>query len=449
MNTTPNHASDSTPDAPRKFLVGVLEAFTPPAWLARDDREFGLDSWASGEHYVYAAQRMEAAKLDFVFYHDTLAVQRNADGDMTPALKWSATAPAHDPLHLLPVLAHATEHIGLIGTASTTYDHPFRLARAFSTMDSIAGGRIGWNIVTSFEEGAAANFGVDTRGHDERYERADEFVTVAKRLWEAWEPDAVVADLATDTFVDGSKVHSVDHVGKYYRSRGPLNTQRSPQGSPMLAQAGQSEQGREFAAKHAEFVFTVDAGSVESAKAYRDDIRARAAKHGRDPDDVKVIFGLEVNFTREGADEEERAAVTDAQFGSQLEWWSSTVNLDLSRLPLDEPFPVDTPPSGIHGLFQTLVDRSREGLTIRETIMRFIRGTSNFEGTPEEVAQQIIDFMAAVGGDGVMISRVWMHNAQFLDDMTERLLPALQRAGVTRTEYEPGQTLRQRVLGHD
>ncbi|HWH25989.1 MAG TPA: NtaA/DmoA family FMN-dependent monooxygenase [Pseudolysinimonas sp.] len=433
------------------FALGLLHSFTPPAWLSTDDRLHGGDWW-NGRYFVETAQRLEAACLDFMFFHDTQAVQRRADGSMAPALRWAATAPAHDPLVLLPILAYETRHIGLIGTASTTFNNPYQLARTFGTLDNIANGRIGWNIVTSYESDAALNFGMDALpGRENRYDRADDFLDVTSKLWTAWEPDAVIADLETDTYVDGSKVHDVNHEGPFYKSKGPLNVMRSPQGVPYLAQAGASERGREFAAQHAEMVFSIAAGSIDEAREFRDDIRARAAAHGRDPDDIKVVYGCNVTFLPDDWDPNEPLPVTAAQFGSQLEWYSSALGIDLSLFPLDEPFPADTPPptAAIRTMFDMLVETGKNGMTLREAITAATkpRNPAGFRGTPEQVAEQMIEFMAGVGGDGIMISREWDYNALFLDNLTERLVPALQRAGATRTDYVEGATLRESMRG--
>ncbi|HWI22994.1 MAG TPA: NtaA/DmoA family FMN-dependent monooxygenase [Baekduia sp.] len=427
------------------FALGILQSFTPPAWLASDDRLHGGDWW-DGDYYVETTKRLEDAEFDFVFYHDTLAVQRRSDGSMDAALRWAATAPAHDPLCLLPVLGRATDRIGLLGTASTTFSNPYQVARTFSTLDSLTRGRIGWNIVTSFEGDAAANFGLDVLpDHSERYDRADEFVEVTKKLWNAWEEGAVIADLESDTYVDASKVHSVDHVGKHFRSRGPLNTQRSPQVVPFLAQAGASPRGRDFAAKHAEFVFAVPGIDVDAAREIREDLRRRAELAGRDPDDLMVVFGCNVAFEPDDWDPEVPVPVTDAQFYSQLEWWSASINFDLATLPLDEPIPADLPGAGITSMFQTLAEMGRMGKTLRQSIESFAKSRGGFRGTPEQVAGQMMDFMDAVGGDGIMLTREWEYNAAFLDAATDRMAPALVKAGVIGTETRTGNTLRARM----
>ncbi|HWI21653.1 MAG TPA: NtaA/DmoA family FMN-dependent monooxygenase [Baekduia sp.] len=428
----------------RPFVLGTLESFTVPAWLAAEDRLHGED-WSSGRYFVEKAKRLEAAKLDFMFFLDTLAVRRRSDGSLAGALTHAATAPQHDPLPLISMLAGTTAHIGLVATASTTFYNPYQLARTFSTIDSLSGGRAGWNIVTSYERGEALNFGVELPDHDERYDRADEFLDLAKQLWAAWDPDAVVADIEAETYIDPDKVRSVDFVGRYYRSAGPLNTIRSPQGMPFLAQAGASPRGRDFAAKHAELTFVLPTDSFDDSKAARDDIRARAQRFGRDPGEISVIYGFNVIFERDGWDQDVPPQVTDAQIGAVLEQMSQGFDIDLSAFPLDQALPTDLPPSGVTSMFERLIEMARRGLTLRESLAAFSKpgDSTSLRGTPEQVAEQMIGFVDEVGGDGIMITNEMATNAAFLDDLTERLVPALREAGAIRHDYLPGATFRE------
>ncbi|HWI21936.1 MAG TPA: NtaA/DmoA family FMN-dependent monooxygenase [Baekduia sp.] len=428
------------------FVLGTLESFTVPAWLATQDRLHGQD-WPSGRYHMEKAKRLEAAKLDFMFFLDTLAVRRRSDGSLAGALAHAATAPQHDPLPLISMLAGSTESIGLIATASTTFYNPYQLARTFSTIDSLSGGRAGWNIVTSYEQGEALNFGIELPDHDERYDRADEYLELVKQLWAAWEPDAVVADLEAETYIDPDKVRSVDFVGRYYRSRGPLNTIPSPQGMPFLAQAGASPRGRDFAAKHAELTFALPGDSFEDSRAVRDDIRARAQRFGRSPEEISVVYGFNVIFESDGWNPGGRPEITDAQIGAVLEQMSQGFDLDLSAFPLDEPLPTDLPPSGVTSMFERLMDTARRGVTLRETLAAFTKpgDSTSLRGTPEQVAEQMIEFMDEVGGDGIMITNEMATNAAFLDNLTERLVPALRAAGAVRRDYLRGATFRESV----
>ncbi|HWI21053.1 MAG TPA: NtaA/DmoA family FMN-dependent monooxygenase [Baekduia sp.] len=442
----PRSQRKTSTNGSRPFVLGTLESFTVPAWLATQDRLHGED-WSSGRYFVEKAKRLEAAKLDFMFFLDTLAVRRRSDGSLAGALAHAATAPQHDPLPLISMLAGSTEHIGLIATASTTFYNPYQLARTFSTIDSLSGGRAGWNIVTSYEQGEALNFGIELPDHDERYDRADEYLELVQKLWAAWDPDAVVADLDTDTYIDPDKVRVVDFVGRYYRSAGPLNTIRSPQGTPFLAQAGASPRGRDFAAKHAELTFALPTDSFEDSKAARDDIRARAKRFGRSPDDISVVYGFNVIFEPDGWDPAVPPQITDAQIGAVLEQMSQGFDIDLSAFPLDQPLPTDLPPSGVESMFERLIETARRGLTLRETLAAFSKpgDSTSLRGTPEQIAEQMLEFMDEVGGDGIMITGEMASNAAFLDNLTERLVPALRAAGAIRSDYVPGATFRESV----
>ncbi|MDE1996845.1 MAG: NtaA/DmoA family FMN-dependent monooxygenase, partial [Rhizobiaceae bacterium] len=236
-----------------------------------------LDYWAD------IARRAEAGGFDALFLGDVLALQEGAARHLADAM---------DPFIILSALAAVTSRIGLIGTASTTFDHPFHLARRFASLDHISGGRAGWNIVTSSNPLEAHNFGLDGMpDHAERYARADDVVEAVKKLWNSWEKDAQIADQAGGHYLDPAKVHAVDHSGPYVRSKGPLNVPRSPQGRPVLAQAGSSEAGREFAAHHADIVFTVQS-SLDDAKQFYAEMKARAAAAGRDPESLRIMPGI-------------------------------------------------------------------------------------------------------------------------------------------------------------
>ncbi|HWH25131.1 MAG TPA: NtaA/DmoA family FMN-dependent monooxygenase [Pseudolysinimonas sp.] len=435
----------------KKFSIGTLQQFSDPYW-GRADYPADAPDWTTGQSFIDQARQLEEAKFDYVFFLDVQAVVRDTQGSMEAALKVASTAP--DPMYLLPLLAQATRHIGLIATASTTFYSPFMLARAFSTLDSIARGRVGWNIVTSYEEHEAKNYGLtETLPHAERYERADEFVEVARKLWESWEPDAVIRDLETMTYTDASRVHSVDHVGKYFRSQGPLVTSPSPQRVPFLAQAGASPRGRDFAAKHAELTFVNSAGvSTDDLKAARDDIRARAVSAGRNPDDINVTFSFLQQFLPDDFDQSLPVPISQQAYEFALLAMCQTLNLDLTAFPADEPFPVDTPPSGVTSMFENMIGASKRGLTLREAVTeQFVgvdpkmpaRDAPGFHGTPEQVADKALEFMDAVGGDGIMLTGDIGSGDAFTERVTERFMPRLRAGGAIREDYVDGMTLRE------
>ncbi|HWI21565.1 MAG TPA: NtaA/DmoA family FMN-dependent monooxygenase [Baekduia sp.] len=429
------------------FKLGVFASFGPPSWQAPNNRLHGGDWW-DGQVYVDLARRLEAAKLDFLFFEDTAAVSRAAGGSMAADLKFKVTAPKHDPWPLLPMLAQATEKIGLIATGSTTFYEPYQLARMVATVDNLTGGRIGWNIVTSYEDEAAQNYGMDAiPPHDERYARADEFVQVAQKLWGAWAPDAMIRDEASNTYTDPDKVRSVDHVGEFFKVRGPLNVIPSPQGSPVLVQAGASTQGRKFAGKHAEIVFAIG-GDIENMQTTRADVRAQAVAAGRDPDDVKVLFAAWVQFLPDDHDPSKPLKLTDAQLQYEVAYWSAHTSVDLAQYPVHEPLPQEAGLDDPTHALDHFLDMSKQGHSIADvlSIMKYGTGENGYIGTPESVADHMISVMEEVGGDGFMLIGTDILTPEYLDKVTERLVPRLQAAGVVQTEYT-GDTFRERLGG--
>src|SRR6266700_503942 len=272
-----------------KFHLGWFMNFTPPDWqsdLASPD----VAKWPNGRFYVDMARNLERACFDYIMIEDTVMVADAYGGTMEGSLKNSVFAPKHDPIPLAVLIAAKTSRLGVVATMSTSFYPPYLLARLASTVDSIAGGRFGWNIVSSAEDRAAQNFGLDALPeHDERYNVADEYFDLVNLLWESWEADAVMMDRETGTYADHAKVHTIDFEGKYFKSRGPLNTIPSPQHKPTFVQAGASPRGRQFAARAADCIIAIGNG-VASMKEYRDDIRARMTAIGRDPDHCKVLF---------------------------------------------------------------------------------------------------------------------------------------------------------------
>jgi 3,4-dihydroxy-2-butanone 4-phosphate synthase/GTP cyclohydrolase II len=289
------------------------------------------------------AQAMEKACFDYIMIEDTLMVSEAYGGNSEVYLKYATMAPKHDPAPLAAIMAAATAKMGVVATMSTTFYPPFLLARLCSTLDSIAEGRFGWNIVTSGEDGSAQNFGMDKLAeHDLRYDIADEYVDLVCQLWDSWEPDAVIRDRETNTYADFKKVHAINFAGKYFKSRGPLNTVRSPQGRPVFVQAGGSPRGRQFASKSADSIIAV-ANGVAGMKAYRDDVRARAEAQGRNPDDIKVLFVVSpvLGTAEEEALARKKASAEDPAFFEQsLASISSVTDIDFSQFDLDEPLPL-------------------------------------------------------------------------------------------------------------
>jgi FMN-dependent oxidoreductase (nitrilotriacetate monooxygenase family) len=392
------------------------------------------------DYYADIARTAERATIDSLFLADGLSAGRR-----------SGARGGLEPLTLLSALAAVTERIGLIATASTTFTDPYTLARAFASLDHISGGRAGWNIVTSADTEAAANFGRDPVAHDARYRRAHEYLEVATGLWDSWEDDARVLDKASGTAVDGDKVHELNHVGAEFQVRGPLNTPRPPQGYPLLVQAGSSEDGKEFAARWAEAIFTAQQ-TIEDAQAFYADVKRRVVEAGRDPATVKVLPGLSPFI---GSTEAEATALQEQlddlavpDNGAATQVWRQLGTVDLSQFPLDEPVPLhllpdETDVQGNRSRFALIVSLARrERLTVRQLLRRLAgaRGHFTFAGTPEQVADLIETWFTHGAADGFNIMPP-LYPSQF-EIFLEHVVPILQRRGLFHTEYA-GRTLRE------
>lgn len=424
---------------------GFFSSFQQPAWHARDDRLHG-DDWPTGEYHARLAQRVEKAFFDFLFFLDTSAVSRvlndNTDIDLHNAL----TSPHNDPVALLSYLAGKTERLGLVATASTTLYPPFLLARLFSTIDNISRGRAGWNIVTSSENESAQNYGMDALPPPkQRYDMADEFMEVVTKLWDSWEPGALVKDPQRGLYTDPSKVHTIDHVGPHFKVRGPLNAYPSPQRRPVFAQAGGSPRGREFAAQHAEMIMSVTIGGVAAMKEFKEDIHARMKKHGRDPSQARILYALHpyIVDSRQALVD----SITDAQLVPVLGKHSAHIGVNLLSFDLHQPFPADVVANGTTSMLEMLKEKGRKGITLREAIIDFNWGDDEIGavGTAASVARNLVDVMEEVGGDGYIIMATHDANAAYTDGILDGLVPELNRLGAMRTSYVDG-TLRDNLF---
>ncbi|MCV9937903.1 LLM class flavin-dependent oxidoreductase [Boseaceae bacterium BT-24-1] len=390
-------------------------------------------------YYQELALKAEAAKFDAVFLADGPSLAEN--------VRYSSRVRL-EPVTWLTAIAAATQKIGLIGTASTTYNEPYNLARLFASLDHISGGRAGWNIVTTSDAGAAHNFGLPEHPpHGERYEKAREFLDVVTRLWDSWEDDALVADPQSGIFADAGKVHRIDHAGKHYRVRGPLNVSRSPQGRPVYVQAGSSEDGRSFAAQFAEAIFTAHQ-TLGSAQEFYSDIKARAAALGRRLDHLRILPGISpfLGSTQAEADRLEEEINDLIQPAASLDQLKRMIGVDLSGYDLDGPVPrhiIDTNgPKGLASRFQLVVDIvDRENPTIRQLIQRLAgaRGHRVVVGTPEHVADEIQTWFEQGAADGFNVMPPWIHGG--FEVFVAEVVPILRKRGLFREEYS-GATLR-------
>ncbi|WP_347556876.1 LLM class flavin-dependent oxidoreductase [Robbsia sp. KACC 23696] len=391
-------------------------------------------------YFLSSAKKAEAAKLDMIFFADGIGIR--ADDNPKGSLARDMKNAELEPLTLLAALGACTSHIGLVATASTTYNEPFHIARKFSSIDHISGGRAGWNVVTSWSQQEAWNFSRDEHlGYDERYERADEFVDVVKALWSSWEEDAFVRDKESGIFYDEAKLHTPHHKGKHFRVRGPLNSARTPQGRPLIVQAGASEPGREIAAKSADVVYssTLD---LQSAQKYYADVKSRLAKYGRAPHELLIMPGLTpyIGKSRQEAQEkfEQLQELIHPLTGLAILY---NVLGDLSSYDLDAPVP-DVAGSEVHSIARNLMDvAKRDNLTLRQLYQHVAAANAGraLVGTAEDVADDMESWFRNGAADGFNICPATL--PQGIDDMTDLLLPELRRRGLFRTEYE-GTTLR-------
>jgi long-chain alkane monooxygenase len=398
------------------------------AWPGTD-----VDRWMMPDLFQDLARGLDRSCFDYVIIEDSSMVPYTYQGSHDTYLQYAASTPKLDPAALVPYLAQVTKHVGLIPTLSVTEYPPFLMARLVNTLDHLTEGRVGWNCVTSSNDGAAQNYGhLQQPPHDERYDLADEFTDLVTKLWDAWEPDAVVLDRDRPMFADGKKVHPVYHEGKYFRCRGPLNAPRSPQGRPPICQAGGSPRGQVFAAKWADTIIT-DAGSVEGMKAYRANVRKNAIAAGRDPDSIKVLFLAYplVDTTMEAAQERRRLMRADADrhLQAQLSTMSRLTNIDFSRFDADEPLP-ELFTNGHQSSLAKWIGKTPREVAVSQSAKMGI----DFTGTSDHVAGMMQEIMEEVGGDGFLFFN-GTFDRRYLMEVFDGLVPELQRRGLTRKAY--------------
>lgn len=423
--------------APRQLHLNVNtlnSGFHNAAWRAPSADPHAFVDVA---HYVKVAQIAERGTFDAIFLADVPAFSDRPDLRPFQAL---------EPTIVLAQVAAATERLGLIGTASTSYNDPYNLARRFASLDLASNGRVGWNIVTTADSTASRNFGADeVDAHASRYERADEFADVVTALWDSWEDDAFVGDKASGRFIDTAKVHPVDHRGRHFSVRGPLNVPRSSQGRPVLVQAGGSADGQRLAARHAEAIFSV-AHTLEEALTFAASVRGQARAFGRSGDDIVILPGLAtiIGSTEEEARrrEEELWALSPGDYG--LRRVAGILKVDPASLDLDGPLPrVPRPVDGMQTFFDALVGAAaRENLTVRQLIRRFGGSTGHrvIVGTPEAIADDIERWFAAGAVDGFNLMPDVLPEG--LEVFVDQVVPLLRRRGLFRTHYS-GRTLRE------
>ncbi|SFT31955.1 LLM class flavin-dependent oxidoreductase [Streptomyces sp. ok210] len=429
------HRTYRTPLHLNAFLIaaGHHEA----AWRLPESPASGGTDLA---HYANLARIAERGKLDSVFY---------ADGPMLMGDPGRRPGSKLEPTVLLTALAAVTSRIGLIATASTSYNEPYNLARRFASVDHVSGGRAGWNIVTTAGADAARNFSLDDAPpHRDRYLRAAEFVEVATKLWDSWADDAVLGDKELGVHARADRVRRIDHRGPHFRVDGPLNVQRSPQGYPLLVQAGSSEDGKDFAARYAEAVFTAQQ-TLEEGIAFYKDVKDRAAAAGRNPEGIRILPGIVPVIGDTEAQARELEAELDRlirpEYGKRQ--LATTLRINPDDLDLDAELPAEIPGEdeieGAKSRYTLVVGLARrERLTVRQLIGRLGggRGHRTFAGTAEQVADTIEHWYDAGAADGFNIMPAVLPSG--LELFVDRVVPILQERGLFRTEYT-GATLRE------
>lgn len=411
----------------------------PEAWRKGEVR---ADAYFDPEYYRHLARISEKGKLDAVFIADVPACA--GDFSKVPVGRL-------DPLITLTLIAEVTKNIGVIATASSTYNDPYNLARRIASLDIVSKGRAAWNVVTTVTDVAAQNFGLtETTLRQKRYERADEFIQIVKALWDSWEDQAIVGDLQQGVFGDINKLHAINHQGQYFSVKGPLNVPRTPQGQPVLVQAGSSEAGKNLGAQHADIIFTSQT-TLDSALDFYQDMKTRAAGFGRNPQHIKIMPGLCTVIG--GTEAEARQRFEDVQQHideqRQILQVAMRIGLPPSELSIDKEVPwhlLQQQPehnSGSHGFIDAHLALARERkLTVRDLARQILVGHRLLVGTPEQIADSMQAWFEAGAADGFNIIPERMPSG--VQDFVDQVVPILQRRGVFRHEYT-GTTLREHL----
>ncbi len=423
----------------RQLKLGFILHGVGPGW--GDWRHPDAQPSASTDFQFYKrqAQVAEKGKFDFLFVADSVYITEKSSPHYLNRF---------EPLTILSALAGATNNIGLVATLTVSYSEPFNVARQFASLDHISGGRAGWNVVTSWLEGSAANYSREKHyAHDVRYRLAGEYLDVVQGLWDSWEDDALTFDKKDGQFFDPAKLHALNHKGEFFSVKGPLNISRSPQGQPVIFQAGASEDGKTFAAKRADAIF-VSHEDVDAAQAYYKDIKARAAGFGRDPDQLHVLPAARpvVGRTAEEAETLYRELTELVSLDNALSMLARPFNeYDFSQHDPDGPFPLEAAEFGANSN-QSAVTRvvtavKAENLTLRETALRFATPRGHFVGAPEQVADSLQQWFETRASDGFVLFESLPGQ---LEAFVELVVPILQARGLYRTEYE-GTTFRENL----
>jgi long-chain alkane monooxygenase len=430
-----------------QFLVHGPTYHSIAMWRHPKTAEAGYD-WSRPALYQHIARVCERGLFDTVFFADLNYIADTYGGSMGPALRNATQAPEHDPMPLLPYLAAATERIGVASTFSVSHSHPFYAARLWATLDHLTGGRAGWNVVTSINSNQAANYGEQRQPSDTRYDRAHEFMEVCQKLWRSWDEDAVVMDRENAIFADPDKVRRIEHEGRFFKSRGPLNVTRSPQNGPAILQAGTSPKGQDFAVKYADAIFAIQPRAADAAK-YFDSIKGQMSDINRDPETCKILYGMQPFIGESEAHavelQEQHNDLVPLEGGMAI--LSAHLDFDLSKIPPDAIMAEREEPE-LYRMRTRFHKPDGTPMTAAETAARHGQSVSlpQFTGTPASIADQMEAYFNAVGGDGFMLSA--SHSPGAIEEFVDLVVPELQRRGLFRKEYK-GKTQREILTQKD
>ena len=398
--------------------------------------------WDKPELYQHIARVCERGLFDTVFFADLNYIADTYKGAMAPSLMHATQAPEHDPIQLLSFMAAATKKIGVASTFSVSHSHPFYAARLWATLDHLTNGRAGWNVVTSINSNQAANYGEERQSTDNRYDRAHEFMEVCQKLWNSWDVDAVKMDHENGIFADPEKVNRIEHTGKFFKSRGPLNVTRSPQNGPAIFQAGTSPKGQDFAVKYADAIFAIQPRAEDAAN-YFNSIKSQMTDIGRDPDACKILFGMQPIIGSSEAEarekQEEHNALVPLEGGMAI--LSAHLDFDLSKIPADALMSERNEPE-LYRMRTRFHKIDGTPMTVAETAARHGQSVSlpQFVGTPQGIADQMEAFINVAGGDGFMLTAI--HSPGAIEEFVDLVVPELQKRDLYRKEYK-GNTQRE------
>ena len=398
--------------------------------------------WDKPELYQHIAKVCERGLFDTVFFADLNYIADTYKGVMDPSLMHATQAPEHDPIPLLSFMAAATKKIGVASTFSVSHSHPFYAARLWATLDHLTNGRAGWNVVTSINSNQAANYGEERQATDDRYDKAHEFMEVCQKLWNSWDTDAVKMDHENGIFADPEKVNRIEHTGKFFKSRGPLNVTRSPQNGPAIFQAGTSPKGQDFAVKYADAIFAIQPRAEDAAN-YFNSIKSQMSDVGRDPDSCNILFGMQpiigASETEALEKQEEHNALVPLEGGMAI--LSAHLDFDLSKIPVDALMSERNEPE-LYRMRTRFHKIDGTPMTVAETAARHGQSVSlpQFVGTPKGIADQMEAFMDVAGGDGFMLTAI--HSPGAIEEFVDLVVPELQKRGIYREEYK-GNTQRE------